>query len=361
MTKVIGLFPLTGNGGIVSWTKKFLSKFPDGDFRIIPIDLSPGVRYGTENIYQRVVSGLKTLRNILTELKDIIQKEQPAILHTSSSGSIGVYRDYKVGKLCKKHNIKSIIHCHYGRITEDIKSRGATGILLRKSLELYDQIWVLDKQSYNTLKSIPEYADKVFLTPNPIDIKYPIDPNPKKYTRVGFIGNLIPTKGIFDLVEACTKCDVRLDIVGPGTSDIIEKIKIIAGKRLNRSIFIHGRLANNEAVEFMKGLDILALPTYYPWEAFPISILEAMSLSKMVISCDWAAIPDMLTSIDGSKCGLIVPQKSSDAIAKAIEWCQSHTSEADKMCQEAYNKVKNAYETDIVYKLYKKNYRKLLG
>ena len=360
MTKVIGLFPLTGNGGIASWTIKFLDKFPDDDFQIIPIDVTPGVRYGTENIYQRVVSGLKALRNIIAELKATIQKEHPEILHTSSSGSIGCYRDYKVGKLCQKYNVKSIIHCHYGRITEDLNSRGLSGILLRKSLKLFDQIWVLDQRSYNTLKNIPKYADKVYLTPNPIDIKYPIDSTPKKYTRVGFIGNLIPSKGIFELVAACIKCDVRLDIVGPGTVDVIEKIKSIAGERLNRSIFIHGRLPNNEAVEFMKGLDILALPTYYPWEAFPISILEAMSLSKMVISCDRAAIPDILTSVDYGKCGIIVPPKSSKAITEAIEWCQSHSSEADRMCQDAYNKVKTAYNTDTVYELYKKNYKELI-
>ena len=33
----------------------------------------------------------------------------------------------------------------------------------------------------------------------------------------------------------------------------------------------------------IKSMDIIALPTYYPSEAFPISILEAMSYGKMVM------------------------------------------------------------------------------
>lgn len=360
MTKVIGLFPLTGNGGITSWTKKFLSNFPDEEFQIIPINQTPGVRYGTENLYKRTVSGLKTLNNILKELNVVIHKEKPQILHTTSSGSIGSYRDLKVAQLCKKHGIKSILHCRYGRIPEDIASKGPVGFLLRKSMMLFDQIWVLDQRSYDNLKSIPEYADKVYLTPNPIDITYQLDSRPKNYKRVGFIGNLIPSKGILELVEACTNCDVRLDIVGPGTTDVIDNIKNLAGKTLNQKIFIHGKLPNNEAVKFMQGIDILALPTYYPWEAFPISILEAMSLSKVVISCNWAAIPDMLTAMDGTKCGLIVKQKSPIAIKEAIDWCQSNPIIADKMREKAYDKVSNTYSTDIIYNIYRSLYKKLL-
>ena len=110
----------------------------------------------------------------------------------------------------------------------------------------------------------------------------------------------------------------------------------------------------------MHEVDIVALPTYYPWEAFPISIIEAMSLTKMVISCPRAAIPDMLTDLDGNPCGILVPEKSVDGIVDAIMWCQTHKKEADKMCQKAYEKVYNCYRKEVVYKLYRENYRRLL-
>ena len=85
----------------------------------------------------------------------------------------------------------------------------------------------------------------------------------------------------------------------------------------------------------MHSVDILALPTYYASEAFPISILEAMSLTKMVISCPRAAIKDMLTDLDGNPCGMLVEPKSTDAIINAINWCQTHRKEADLMCQKS--------------------------
>ena len=130
---------------------------------------------------------------------------------------------------------------------------------------------------------------------------------------------------------------------------------------MNKKVYIHGRLPNIEAVKFMHDVDIIALPTYYPSEAFPISILEGMSLTKMVISCPRAAVPDMLTDLNGKPCGMLVPERSVQGIVDAINWCQSHSTEADAMCQKAYEKVYSCYRTEVVYELYRGNYRKLVN
>jgi len=120
----------------------------------------------------------------------------------------------------------------------------------------------------------------------------------------------------------------------------------------------------SDARKSVNGEEILNLNVSYHYEessdtASPISIIEAMSLTKMVISCDRAAIPDMLTALDGSRCGLLVEPKSSDAIKNAIEWCQSHKEEADEMCMKAYQKVVSCYSKEIVYDLYRNQYRTL--
>lgn len=85
-------------------------------------------------------------------------------------------------------------------------------------------------------------------------------------------------------------------------------------------------------------MDIIALPTYYSSEAFPISILEAMSNGCLVLSCPRAAIPDMLTSVGGGKCGLLVEEKSADSIVDAILWAQNNTVEADNLRKKRLRK-----------------------
>lgn len=361
--KIIGLFPLTGNGGIASWTKKFVDTFPDAEYQFTFVNVSPSIpRAGgmSELFLFRTLSGLMAMSRILRELKRVLTKDKYDILHTTTSGNIGSLRDYCVAKLCKKYGVKTIMHCRYGCITEDIQSNGLVGKLLRRSMNVFDQIWVLDSRSYNTIKGIENLKDKVYLTPNSIDITENVNLTPKEYKRIAFIGNLYPTKGLYELVDACIRTDVRLDIIGPGSDDVMTKVKRMAGEMLNKTIFIHGRLPNNKAVKFMHDVDIVALPTYYPWEAFPISIIEAMSLTKMVISCPRAAIKDMLTDLNGNPCGMLVEPKSSDAIVEAINWCRIHKDKADLMCQKAYEKVNTCYKKEVVYDLYRSLYAKLV-
>lgn len=360
--RIIGLFPLTGNGGIASWTKKFVKTFPDEEYVFSFVDVAPTKPRtgGHEPLWYRVTSGISTLFRIRKEVKALMKKDKYDLLHTTTSGNIGSFRDYAVAELCHKYGVKTIMHCRYGCITEDIQSRGIIGKMLRKTMREFDQIWVLDSRSYNTLKGIDYLKDKVYLTPNSIDVTEPIDVTPKEYKSIAFCGNLIPSKGLYELTEAATKTDVTLHLIGPGTDEVNAKVRGIAGDKLNKTIFLHGHLPNPEAVKFLKSVDIVALPTYYPSEAFPISIIEAMSLSKLLISCNHAAVPDMLTSLDGSPCGLLVEKKSADAIVNAINWCQSHKVEADAMCKKAYEKVSACYRKEVVYELYRTHYKELV-
>lgn len=357
---IIGLFPLTGNGGIASWTKKYLATFPDDEYHFFPINVSPDERHG-KGALGRFLSGFSAIRRIKKEIRNILCSAKVDILHTTTSGNFGSFRDIAIAKLCHKYGVKTIMHCRYGCIPEDYKSKGLVGILLHHSMRLFDQIWVLDKRTYIFLKTIDSIKDKVFLTPNSIEIKEEVDQTPKEYRRIAFVGNLIPTKGLYELTEAVLRCDAQLDIIGPGAVEVNNKLKEIVGDQFNKKVFIHGRLPNIEAVKFMHDVDIIALPTYYPSEAFPISILEAMSLTKMVISCPRAAVPDMLTDLEGKPCGILVSEKSVQGIVDAINWCQTNKEEADIMCHKAYEKVYNCYRTDVVYDIYRHNYNLLMG
>ena len=354
---------MKGNGGIASWTKKFLATFPDENFKLCPVNIAPDKDFTKFSRMDRIFYGLKAFvrirRDIIYALK---QNPDIKLMHITTSGGLGSVRDNIVVKICKKHGIKSIMHCRFGTIKELYEGRGFTSSFFRKNIELFDRIWVLDRRSADFLCTIPRFKNKIELTPNSIEVPEKYDLKPKLYKRVGFVGNIVPTKGIFELVDALTKFsdDTELFIAGQGLDEDVNCIKSIAGEKLGKSIHLLGRLPNEEAVKLMETLDIVCLPTYYPGEAFPISILEAMSRGKLVISCPRAAIPDMLTAVDGSKCGLLVPDHDAKAIADAIKWCQEHSVEADEMCSKAYEKVSTCYRKEVVYEIYRKNYKMLV-
>ena len=362
MKKVILLTPLTGNGGIASWSRKFIQTFKDENYTLIPIDrTAKGRTFQETTFFKRMKAGLVEMKRNIEQIKEEIAKQQIDILHTTTSGSLGTYRDYQVAKLCRKNGIKTVMHCRYGCIPEDIK-RPLYGKFLQKTMSLYDQIWVLDTRSEKTLKEYSALRDKVFVTPNSIHVDEGVEIGSSDYKHIAFIANLIPTKGLYELIEGFVKLgreDVKLSIVGTGQDGVIRYAKELAKSNLGKNIFFLGQLPNNEAVKFMQTVDILALPTYMPHEAFPISILEAMSLGKLVISTRWAAIGDMLTGVDGNPCGIFVEKKSVSDITHAIEWCLSFHNEADKIRQKAYEKVYNSYRMEIVYELYKQLYKRL--
>ena len=365
MIKVLFAGPITGKtGGIAVWSQKFIRLFPDTEFQLVPIDLTTKMtNVSNPSPLYRIRKGLSRFWELRKDaINAIRQNPDIRIMHTTTSGSFGTVRDLMMVNLCHKHNIKCIMHCRYGCIPEDFNSKGFLGWLLRKTMYKYDQVWVLDTRSEQSLKKDPIMRNKVFLTPNSIDVPQDCDFTPKSYTKIAYLAHLVPTKGLYELVSAVKKLNGRVDLllIGPGPDDIVNQVKTMAGDIFDKHIFLLGKKDNAEAIKLLKSVDIMALPTYYPWEGFPISIIEAMSYGKLVISCPRAAISDMLTAVDGSQCGILVEPKSDDAIKEGIEWCLLHKKEADEMCRKAYEKVLKCYDTSVIYELYRQLYRKLL-
>lgn len=356
---VLLLAPIDGNGGIQSWTKNYINGYKNDLLSIRHIGVSKRrSKIKEATFFRRAFDGLLDMYYAYKDVKSCIKKENIDILHTTTSGSLGTLRDYFIGRLCKRKGIKAIMHCHYGCISNDYAKKNPLGWLLRRTIKLYNQVWVLDSKSDKFLKEKIGNNPQVHIAPNFIDSPKECQITPKKYKKVAFVGNLIPSKGLYETVEAVASMnnDTTLFIAGPGTDEVINKIKEIAGEKLGKNIHLLGCLPNDKAIELTNSVDIISLPSYYIWEAFPISILEAMSRGKIVISTNRAAIPDMLTAIDGSKCGILVEEKSADSVKEAILWCQSHTDDADGICQKAYEKVCNCYSTDIVFEKYTELY-----
>lgn len=362
MIDIIGLYPLQGNGGIASWTKKFLVTFPDAEFNIHPVNIAPAKDFSLYKGLDRLYYGFKAYLDSVRGLNKTL-KAYPSvrIMHTTTSGGGGVFRDNTVVKICHKHGLKCVMHCRFGSIKELYESNSVVGRKFRENIQLFDQVWVLDRHSLNFLQSHESLASKIHLTPNSIMVPSQCDLEPKKYQRVSFIGNVLPTKGIVELVAAIKELDgaMTLTIAGPASPIMLEQLKIIAGEAWSDYISYKGKLPNEEAVELVNNSDIIALPTYYPGEAFPISIIEAMSLGKLVVSCPRAAIPDMLTDLDGNRCGILVSPKSTMSLKQGLQWVLEHKEECDKMCAKAYEKVKNCYDTSVIYDLYRELFKQL--
>lgn len=360
--KIAFYAPTKGNGGIVSWANRYKVTFLNDKFEIYQVDSTLRDRMKIKSKALRMITGFFDSINTISKLSKLHKKQRFDLVHATTSGGNGIFRDILVSKWCRRNKIPCILHCHYGNIPYVLSSKGKGPDRLIKSLSGFNQIWILDNKTEEALKSYPVLKSKLKIVPNNIEVTENQSIQPKEYLNWAFIANLIPSKGILEAVEGVVKSDlpVNLHIAGPDNFNIIPKIKEIAGNKWDSQIKYYGCLSNNDAMDLINRCDGLILPTYYSGEAFPISILEAMKYGKLVMSTDRAAIGDMLTANDNSKCGVIIKPKSSDSIADALKWVLSHKDESDRMCRKAYEKVFECYRTEVVYRLCEDNYKELL-
>ena len=230
---ILLLAPIDGNGGIQSWTKNYIKGYKSDLFTIEHIGVSKRrSKIKEATFFRRTVDGLLDMYHAYKDVKKTIKKENIEILHTTTSGSLGTLRDYFIGRLCKRKGVKTIMHCHYGCISDDYVKKNPLGWLLRRTVKLYNQVWVLDSKSEKFLKDNIGNNVQVHIAPNFIDLPKECLITPKEYKKVAFVGNLIPSKGLFETVEAIASMDndTTLFIAGPGADDVINKIKDIAGE-----------------------------------------------------------------------------------------------------------------------------------
>ena len=362
--KVLLIAPIAGNGGIRSWANRFEKAFPEKYPNVSVVRISGTDRRVTNPDVGKIrgaLNGILDLVEVCKTVRRLFKSGEFDILHATTSGRNGSLRDFLLGRIARRYKVKSIMHCRYGCIPQVYPTNSFEGYMTRKAMDTMDNVWVLDSPAFKFLNTKPSLKEKIRLTPNSIRVGVLKEISPKHYKSVGFVGNVIVTKGVYELTQAVISTpETTLDFIGPIEDVVLTRIKEIAGVEYGSRVKVHGKLPNDEAVKIMERFDIVSLPTYFPGEAFPISILEAMSKGKLVISCPRAAIPDMLTATDGSRCGLLVSEKSASEISDAIRWAQMNTEDADAMCKKAYQKVHDCYREEVVYALYMQLYDELI-
>ena len=138
--------------------------------------------------------------------------------------------------------------------------------------------------------------------------------------RLLFLSNLIESKGIYVLLEACRMLKeegivFQCDYVG-GESKLISGESFrnaIAERGLTDCVTYHGPQYGAAKDRFFRGADIFVQPTFD--DCFPLTLVEAMQYRLPIVSTDVGAIPDIVT--DGVN-GFVCPQRDVDALVVAL-------------------------------------------
>lgn len=194
---------------------------------------------------------------------------------------------------------------------------------------------------------------RVHVIPNGIEDPFPEGiPNRSvdRPLRVTYMGTLIRSKGFMDLLHVAVRlrqdgAPVRITLAGAWNSDAEreEALELMNDLGVGEVVEFPGVVTGEAKRRLLAETDIFVLPTRYPPEGQPYSILEAMAAGAAVISTPRGAIPDMI--IDGET-GVLVPEGDLMALTAAIEALLRGGDERDRLGRNARQRFLQRFTED---------------
>lgn len=167
-----------------------------------------------------------------------------------------------------------------------------------------------------------------------------------KLTVVGFVGRIVPHKGLDTLMEAWKKVSASthdkaaLVIVGPHHGDSLYR-RLQNFEEISQNVHYVG--AKSNITEIYQLFDLLLLPSWH--EGFPYSVLESQGMG----------IPAIVTEVTGNidavihdVTGLHVRVNDSDDLAKAIDYLVNNQERRYEMSIESSKRVKESFSEEVV-------------
>jgi glycosyltransferase involved in cell wall biosynthesis len=135
--------------------------------------------------------------------------------------------------------------------------------------------------------------------------------------HIGFVGRLVPAKGVADFLEAVSRVAApwRLTIVGEGPEHGA-LVSHAARMGVTDQVTFRGALPHGEIAAVMRTLDVLVLPSRSTprWvEQFGHVLLEAMAAGAVVVGSDSGAIPQVI-----GDAGIVFAEGDADALTAAL-------------------------------------------
>lgn len=277
------------------------------------------------------VNSFARIKQIIRILKDVLAKRRnkDIIYFTISESFAGNMKDLLIYLICSNSCKKTIIHMLGGAGMKRIIDKKGWQFKLNKFFVGRLGGVIVEGQtqsnifanliSFEKIHIVPNFAeDYLFLSENEIKDKlaniFPL--------RILFLSNLIFGKGYKELVAGYLglteehKEKVIITFVGGFESAKCknEFLKTIEGQK---GLIYHGLFVSGyEKKTLYKQAHIFCLPTYYPYEGQPISILEAYATGCAVITTDHSGIPDVFRN---GVNGFEVQKMSSDSIKSMLE------------------------------------------
>jgi len=171
--------------------------------------------------------------------------------------------------------------------------------------------------------------------------------SPPCNARLVCVGRLCEQKGqllLVDAVERLVNAGVPIELVLAGDGEMRAEIELrIARAGIQRHVRITGWIDSAEVREEILAARALVLPSFA--EGLPVVLMEAMALSRPVVTTFVAGIPEL---VSGGESGWIVPAGDVQALSIALGECLAATqTELAAIGERARKRVLQRHSVDV--------------
>lgn len=314
------------------------------------------VDFSKQHIGQVAGSVVRILSVLRTFLAVWRERRFADVIYLNVSQSIaGNIKDLILYLICFRELSRVVIHLHGGAGMKSIMASPVLGGINRWFISRLGGAIVLGESHVPIFaEALPRH--RIHIVPNCVEDFLFVEPADvaRKFEaaqplRVLFLSNLAPGKGHEELLTAYASLNdeqrhaIRLDIAGAFMSekqgrDFLRRIEGMPG------VQYHGVVHGEDKRRLLAAAHVLCLPTYYPFEGQPISILEAYAAGCALITTDHSGIPDICT--DGVN-GFIIRPRSVERLRAALVKAVSDPAALEDIAARNLATARQLYRTPV--------------
>lgn len=349
--------PPSTRGGIANWVRLMHAYIDNGSAPGIVLKQMntrtyKGLHHGVRERF--VLNGIDLL-GINRTLGQMTKDFHPDVIHITVTGEWAVIRDALVMRWAKRRGIPCVCHIRFGRLPEFRETNGYRWKMLRYSLSMASAIWAIDCRTEAELKNaFPE--KRICYIPNPVAMSDMPKHLPEKTKTICFVGWVVKTKGVEELLGAWQKLRQSLSgyclrIVGRYEEEYLKELK----QRYDMDgVEFMGGMSHADTLQMVASSEIFVLPSYT--EGFPNAVVEAMMLKTPIIASDVGAIGDMLSG----GCGAVIEPKNEQMLEQAMDSLMKDSAQRYAMAQRAYEKALEEYSVENVVHEYEQEWSEVI-
>ncbi len=288
-----------------------------------------------EGIFRKVKHNLSKIRDVpksLLKLGYTLEKSIDILYINGSHSLLGIIRNFIAVELGKQNNCRIIVHVHSGKLSKSPSNVLKKWIKKRIIKRVNKFVFSSSSLSKRAKNYIPRCKRAV--VPNTLDeevrcasrevISKIENKGRMGQLRVLYLSNMIESKGYEDVLDAVHFFDdtksgnITVDFIGAWPSEEARRLfrQEIRNYGLEGVARVHGRLDDRSSIrQAYLDADVFVLPTYYPTEAQPVTIIEAMNAGTPIIATRHASIPEYITDDEN---GYLVEKKSPSQIMSRL-------------------------------------------